>query len=508
MVWWFRPRVLPLVGAGIPSPIAPVVIGGCGSSGTTLLRKMLDRHPEVSCGDESTVFLKRMSSAGDIAQRYGFEPAQVEAWRRESCTRAEFIERFQAACLARSGKRVWAEKTPENIRAFPWAARQFPQARLVHVIRDGRDVACSLRQAAWMPLEKMTGGAARSSPEALDACVRYWAERARFGRALRDRPGYFEIRYEDLVYDPRAAMGGLLRFLGLDWDERVLQASASSTAREEGPVTAASIGRWRREFGAREAAVVEDRVGPLLRELGYAASPGWGAQLPRIAPPPPAARAGAGKPGRARKRLRRELVALGLAAMDGQAPLAVRCLPLFAAAYMAIPDDLIPDRLGLVGWSDDLAVVVLSLAGLAGFAPAASKARHRSEAAMLVNRRVWALPRLGRRAPVETLQRGWSRLLSRIAGQSYVMDKELRIVSASPATLQLWGKPPREVLGRPLTEVFPAVVAGEGYAAVLRAVRTSRPVSVRTISVIFGGRMNLQVRPLSDGVQVRFKLAA
>jgi len=152
-----------LAGARAPSLIAPIVVGGCGSSGTTLLRQMLDRHPAICCGPESTLFLDRTACDAELAARYGFAEAQVRRWRSDSLGKVEFIERFQAACLARSGKMVWAEKTPENVRQFQAIARRFSRARLVHMIRDPRDVVCSLRQADWMKLEKITGGAPRTS---------------------------------------------------------------------------------------------------------------------------------------------------------------------------------------------------------------------------------------------------------------------------------------------------------------------------------------------------------
>jgi uncharacterized membrane protein YkvA (DUF1232 family)/transposase-like protein len=510
MVWLLGPRVLPLAGAGIPSAVAPVVIGGCGSSGTTLLRRMLDRHPEIFCGPEATVFLKRMSSIRDIAERFGFEPGQVEAWRRESCTRVEFIERFQAACLTRSGKRIWAEKTPENIRAFPQIAARFPRARLIHVIRDGRDVACSLRQAAWAPLEKITGGAPRSSPEALDASIRYWAERVRFGREMRGCPRYFEVRYEELVAEPRETMARLLAFLGAEFDEQVLQPAAAPAARDDGPVVASQVGRWRREFGQAEAEIVERQAGGLLRELDYADGAGWAEGLPEVGAPPPAK--SDLRPGRPRRSLQRRLVAFGLAATDARSPLALRCLPLCAAAYVVAPRDLIPDSLGPIGWSDDLAVVALSLAGMAALPPARLKAGRRHEAALVVSRDVWAVPPLKRRSPLRAvgarLRRRWSQLLSGAAGHAYLVDRELRIVSASPSAYRSWGKAPQEVLGRPLAEIFPAVVSGEGYKALVRAVRTSRPVRIRTTSVLFGRRMDLRARPVSDGARVRVRLAA
>lgn len=257
-----------------------MVIGGCGSSGTTLLRHQLNRHPEIFCGPESTLFLARTTSADELARRFGFEAGVIRDWRAASPSKVAFIEAFQAACLSASGKRVWAEKTPENVRRFDQIARQFPRARFVHVVRDGRDVACSLRRARWMKLEKITRGADRGSPEALEACGCYWAERVRLGRRLAGRPNYHEVRYEDLVANPQAALRPLLAYLGVDWDARVLEGASSAAEQAEGPVFASSIGRWRAELSTEELALLDRHIGPLLDDLGYGSAPAWDESAP------------------------------------------------------------------------------------------------------------------------------------------------------------------------------------------------------------------------------------
>jgi PAS domain S-box-containing protein len=498
--------------------IAPIVIGGCGSSGTTLLRQMLDRHPAIFCGPESTLFLRRTTSDADLAERFGFAEAQVRRWRTESRSKLEFIERFQAACLARSGKAVWAEKTPENIRQFPDIARRFPRARLVHVIRDGRDVACSLRRAEWMKLEKITGGAPRNSPEVLETCIRYWAERVAFGRSLAGSPRYHEIRYEDLVADPERALRDLMAFAGLAWDPRMLQADEACPTRDGRPIYGASAGRWRREFSAGEAEIVERHAGPLLAKLGYETARDWGQGLPQAATstaePPPRRPAGLRS---GLKGLRCEVLAVGLALHDGRSPLGPRLVGGFAVLYGIAPADLIADSRPVIGYLDDVVVAAVALPVMALLLPAVLRAHHRRRAAILLSRKVWAVRRdraplaEALRAPADWLGRplvgAWTRLRAKLAGPSYVVDTELRFVSVNPAALRVWGKGPDEVLGRRILDVFPGATA-ESYSAHLEALRTSRVQRVTTHSRLYGRSLQVAIRPMSEGLRVQFAMAA
>lgn len=258
-----RWRLLERFRALYVSGTAPVLIGGCGSSGTTLVRRMLNRHPEVSCGPESTVFLERITRPAELAARTGFQPSEIEAWQRASRSQAEFIDLFQAACLARAGKRIWADKTPENIRRLSFLWRHFPAARLIHVIRDGRDVACSLRRQSWMKLGE------RGSLATLVRCGEYWVDRVAIRRSVKSDPRYIELRYEELVREPEKALRPILEFLGLDWSEQMLSADAEAGDPTAGPAFTSSIGRWRKELSAVEIEVLRPVVGEMLGELGY-----------------------------------------------------------------------------------------------------------------------------------------------------------------------------------------------------------------------------------------------
>jgi protein-tyrosine sulfotransferase len=196
---------------------APIVIGGCHRSGTTLLRVLLGRHPQIAAGPESTVFLERISSPRDIAALFGFEPQMIADWQKQSRSQIAFIEKFQSAVLAATGKAVWADKTPGNVTRFAFVRRHFPNARLVHIVRDGRDVVCSFRRQRW---PKPCGE--QSSLAEMRRCGEYWASYVAAGRRFAADPRYFELRYEDLVRDPEAVLRELLRFLNLPWSDELL----------------------------------------------------------------------------------------------------------------------------------------------------------------------------------------------------------------------------------------------------------------------------------------------
>jgi protein-tyrosine sulfotransferase len=249
------------------STLAPIVIGGCGRSGTTLLRTILNRHPKVFCGDESTVFLHRVSSARDISRRYGLDPDAVAGMFRESRSQVEFIERFGADCLRRSGKMIWAEKTPDNVLRFDFIRRHFPDAHIVQIVRDGRDVVCSLRRQKWFKVPE----AERADIKAVEVATDYWMARVEAGLRFRGDPRYHELRYEDLVDNPQRTLQALFAALGLDWVESVLVPDPSAEVRHphERKINADALGQWRRELSETETALIEQKAGSLLREFRY-----------------------------------------------------------------------------------------------------------------------------------------------------------------------------------------------------------------------------------------------
>ena len=271
--------------AARPSAFAPIVLGGCGRSGTTLLRMMLDSHRRICCGPESSLFRRRALDADALADRFGFPREAVRGIYAASRSRPAFIEGFAALCMRQAGKQRWAEKTPRNISRIGEVFRCFPEARFIHVLRDGRDVACSLRTH---PRHKVVEGqlVPLETWKPIAGCARRWRDDIEGSRPWWDDPRFQTVRYEEMVLNPRPVLERLMAFLGEEWDEAMLaHAAANSPFRDAtrfaqnpealGAVSTASLSRWQRDLDAGDKRIFKRIAGPLLVELDYAKDDNW-----------------------------------------------------------------------------------------------------------------------------------------------------------------------------------------------------------------------------------------
>ena len=254
-----------------PTP-PPIFIVGCQRSGTTLLRLMLDSHPNISCGPETRFlqdFAKLTSESWDRLSLYGFPKSY---WLDKS---AEFFDSFQTEYAKSRGKGRWADKTPRYALSLGYINELFPTCQIVHVIRDGRDVVASHRDrwGYW------------SAVKAAEKWPRYIKAARRVGDRLPD-DRYFEVHYEDVVLDTEKTLRQLLGFLGEQWDEAVLHHDEAehdvagryeqfsgerrANASDRSAVYRTRVGAHRREIDPLLKTLVAVRAGSTLRALGYA----------------------------------------------------------------------------------------------------------------------------------------------------------------------------------------------------------------------------------------------
>ena len=172
------------------------------------------------------------------------------------------------------------EQTPEDAYVIEAIAQAYPNAQFVHVVRDGRDVVCSLLERGWLS-ERSDGaddaglaygpharfwvepGREQEFREASDARRAAWAWRRYVTAALAGldgRSNAFELRYERLAAEPAATARELAAFL---------DAPAGPLTATLGAVHTRSVGRYREQLTSAQLADVEDEAGPLLRQLGY-----------------------------------------------------------------------------------------------------------------------------------------------------------------------------------------------------------------------------------------------
>ncbi|MDQ6764545.1 MAG: sulfotransferase, partial [Verrucomicrobiota bacterium] len=274
-------------------------IVGVPRSGTTLLRMMLDSHPEMAIPPETHFYYEVLKLAEHGAATradfftlltgffswadFGIEP---EIFREalsalEPFAIADGLRAFHMLYAQRFGKRRWGEKTPDYGNVMREIAGLLPEARFIHLIRDGRDVALSRRNLWFGPGESVLA-------QAEDWAA--WIRRARSaGPAC---PHYLEVQYERLVAEPAQVLREVCDFLELPFRAEMLLYHQTAEDRlqalqgwPEQELTGEKLqsilrlttqppqtdrgGRWKREMAADEAQLFEEIAGPLLQELGY-----------------------------------------------------------------------------------------------------------------------------------------------------------------------------------------------------------------------------------------------
>jgi hypothetical protein len=283
------------------APAAPFIVGA-SRSGTTLLRLMLDAHPWIAIPAETHFYqavlaidpgrvdwLDAVIAAivgshtwGDYALDAGAFEHAVRA--RGPRTAGDVLRTFYLMYAGRFGKRRWGDKFPGNTGFMEGIAGLLPEARFVHIIRDGRDVAASLRDTWFRP------------GDTYESCIAYWAETVLGARAQARRGlPYLEVRYEALVRDAPRALVDVCAFLEIPYDPSMLAYHERAPERlgEMGdwdffgrfiardtllaihdrthrPPTEDRIGRWRTDMSPAEANRCAHAAGGLLEELGYA----------------------------------------------------------------------------------------------------------------------------------------------------------------------------------------------------------------------------------------------
>lgn len=274
---------------------APVFVVGCPRSGTTLVYHML-----LSAGNfaiyraESQVFNLLEPRFGDLSRgknrhamlsawlksplftKTGLDPQEIVPNAMAKCRNGGDFLRITMELLARKqGVTRWADSTPEHVLFLHRIKQTLPDALIVHVIRDGRDVAISLEKQGWIrPLPWDRG-------KELEVAAVYWDWIVRKGRAAGQQLGkdYLELRYEDIVQDARRSLVRLSDFIGQELDYDQIQRNAVGSVGR--PNTSFSselregefqpLARWKQHVPQEQQKILGQLIGETLAELDYCA---------------------------------------------------------------------------------------------------------------------------------------------------------------------------------------------------------------------------------------------
>ncbi|HSM06313.1 MAG TPA: sulfotransferase [Longimicrobiales bacterium] len=278
------------------SGIGPLFITGFKRSGTTLLGNIVDRHPDISIFVECFFIpryyyaqfafwpLSREKNRKRLARSIATEPRSrrngVDVDEASIAARAEpslrsVLDTLMLDWAASRGSVRWGDKSPGFITKMHLLTRLFPDARYVHIVRDGRDVMLSiLNKAGWE----------RNVPWIAREWERAMARARAFGAAHPDR--YLEVRYEALVQDPESVVREVAAFAGLTFNDRMLRPTdeaelnpaLSTWGQVNREIVRDNFEKWRREARPEDLAAFEYLAGHRLREFGWPLSDerlGW-----------------------------------------------------------------------------------------------------------------------------------------------------------------------------------------------------------------------------------------
>jgi len=238
----------------------PFFIIGAERSGTTLLRLMLDHHPQIRCGFESDFFVDHLTEEGEdpdyeelikdldmdrVGRREGFTVDKDLGFKAA-------VRDFLTQDAAKAGKPCFGVAIHRRYRHLLGI---WPKGRFLNLVRDPRDVAPSVIAMGW------AGNTWHASA--------LWAESQLEVEKLEPdlAPGQLiHVRFEDLVSQPEATLERICSFFGVAYDPAMLTYPEDTTY----PAPDASAAeRWKKKASPRDIRLVEERVGPWLEKAGY-----------------------------------------------------------------------------------------------------------------------------------------------------------------------------------------------------------------------------------------------
>ena len=271
----------------------PVFVVGCPRSGTTLLYSLLvaaggfavyrketyvydlaPRFPDLTTTRSQQRFMRQFLQ-GYLGKVPGLDVEPFVRTALGQCrTPGEFLPLLMNAISSAQQMERWIEATPAHVKYLHEIKRTVPDALFVHVIRDGRDCALSIESQGWIPTLPWDRG------RRLGVAALFWEWMVRMGRTYgRDHPAdYCELRFEDLIADPRATLQTVARFIDhdLDYDRirqnpvHAMKVPNTSFREERGHSDFNPVGRWKATDSREDVRLVEMLVGPFLEQLGYA----------------------------------------------------------------------------------------------------------------------------------------------------------------------------------------------------------------------------------------------
>jgi hypothetical protein len=268
-------------------------IVGCARSGTTLVHRIVDAHPEIAITPEMHWITRQFESRNGlvtpelVSELSGHKRfTQFEIPREEfegllgsgeALPYPTFLRRVFGLYGKIKNKPLVGNKTPAYVRSIPTFHALWPDAKFVHIIRDGRDVCISILN--WKKAERIVGRYASWEEDPISTTALWWERKVCKARedGAAIGPGlYHETLYEDLVEDPERECKRLCEFLGVPYDDAMIRfhegrerVKPGRSAKSAWLRVTSGLRDWRTQMCTGDVERFEAAAGDLLEELGY-----------------------------------------------------------------------------------------------------------------------------------------------------------------------------------------------------------------------------------------------
>ena len=271
--------------------VKPIFIVGVGRSGTTLIRQMINCHSQIAIPYEShfiTKYLSKKNLYGQLSvdenlsalvddilsepilKNWDYVPGKKQILDSiAERDMASIFSAFFSQYALHHDKLIWGDKS-DYLHQMHKIKSLYPQAKFIHIVRDGRDVALSVMKMKW-------------GPNNIREAANWWSEHVRLGysmgRMLSSKQ-YYEVRYEDLVADPEKYLNEICRFVGVNFESKMLEFFKDSKKfipqtllnqhynADKGADTSRS-NAWEREMSPLDCEIFQQIAGNVLKEMGY-----------------------------------------------------------------------------------------------------------------------------------------------------------------------------------------------------------------------------------------------
>lgn len=251
------------------------LIMGCARSGTSILGELIGAHPDVCYKHEAHAAWDKAGLGENESHRLTEQHATLKV-------RAKIRRRFAGE---KGEAALFVEKCPRSVLRVPFIRAVFPEAKLIHIVRDGRDTACSMLPGIggeeWKHLKPPNWQELMQRHQGLLRCAHAWKSVMEIALQDLEEVEHFEIKYEELLARPESHAKALLEFLELPEHPAVfefcrnIQNETANSYHAEKQVKwfredhRVRIGRWRENLNEETAREVETLLQPMLTRLDY-----------------------------------------------------------------------------------------------------------------------------------------------------------------------------------------------------------------------------------------------